>query len=119
MGRFVQDTSPTESMPTIVLLAHAGVAGSTKEYTFTNGSIRYFEKTLKNAFDYTLIDNIGSGLIRISYNRPALEITSYTDGAKTLKSNDAFYAEEEIWYIKIYFIEASTVEIVLKSTKLT
>jgi len=117
MGRQTQNTGPAEVMPTAIFLVNVASAGVTKEYNFINGSVKYFEKKLKNSFDYTLIDNIGSGSVRISYNRPSLNITGYVNGAKTLKSGDSIYIEEPVWYLKIYYIENSTVELVLKSDK--
>jgi len=117
MGRQVQDFSPSEKMPTIVLLAAMGSVGSIKEYNLIDGSITYFERTLRNSFSYTMIDNIGAGEIRVTYNRPALSINTYTNGAKTLKSGDSLYVEEDVWHIKIYFVQDSTVELVLKSDK--
>jgi hypothetical protein len=117
MGRQSPIHGPSEKMPTIALLATSGVAGSIKEYNFTDGSITYFERIFKSAFSYTMIDNIGSGEIRVTYNRPALSINTYTDGAKTLKSGDSLYVEEDVWHIKIYFVQDSTVELVLKSDK--
>ena len=117
MSRPPLNSSPPASIPTTVLLAYSGTAGETKEYTFTDGSIRYFDTSLRNSFAYVMIDNFGTGLIRISYNQPARTITDYVDGAKTLKAGDSFYIEESIWYIKIYFIGSSTVELVLKSDK--
>ena len=117
MARKSQRYSPTEKMPTIVLLAYTGSAGTTKEYNFIDGSVRYYERILKNSFDFTMIDNIGTGSIRITYDRPALEINDYIDGAKTLRPGDSMYLEDEIWHLKIYFIQDSTVEVVLKSDK--
>ena len=117
MGRSVQRYSPTEQMPTIVLLAHTGVAGTTKEYNFIDGSIVYYEIVLKNSFDFSMVDNIGAGQIRITYNRPSLEIADYINGAKTLLSGDSMYLEDAMWHLKLYFIQDSTVEIVLKSDK--
>ena len=118
MGRKVQTNPLSEEIPTTVLLAHSGNAGTTKEYNFLDGSIKYFERTLRNSFDYTMIDNIGNGLVRISYNRPAIDISNYTDGAKTMKSGDSFYiGDEAVSSLKIYFVENSTVEVVLKSDK--
>ena len=119
MGRVSQRISPSEAMPTTIFLACSGLAGTTKEYTFTNSSIVYFENVIANSFDYLMLDNLGSGLIRISYNRPSLDITSYTNGAKTLKSGDSLYLEESIWFLKILFIEDSTVELIMKSGKET
>lgn len=117
MGRQSPQQGPSEKMPTLVLLATTGAAGTTKEYNFINGSIVYYERILKSAFSYTMIDNIGAGEIRVTYNRPALSLTTYIDGAKTLKSGDSLYVEEDVWHIKIYFVQDSTVELVLKSDK--
>jgi len=117
MGRQVQDLSPSEKQPTIVLLATGGAVGSTVQYNLIDGSITYFERILRNSFSYTMIDNIGSGEIRVTYNRPSIDITNYTNGAKTLKAGDSLYVEENVWHIKIYFIQDSTVELVLKSDK--
>ena len=108
----------SNTLPTLVLLSYTGIADETKEYNFVDGSITYFEFVLKNAFDYVLVDNIGSGLVRVSYNRLALDITNYTNGAKTLKSNDSLYMEETVWNIKLFFVQSSTIEIILKSTEL-
>jgi len=117
MGRKTQNISPTEAMPTTIFLVNAASAGETKEYKFTDGSIKYFEKRLRNSFDYTMIDNIGNGQVRVSYNRPSLNITNYINGAKTLKAGDSIYIEESVWFVKIYYIENSTVELILKSDK--
>jgi len=112
-----QQITPYESMPTTIILTHTGNSGDTKSYNFIDGSIRYYESVLKNAFTYTLFDNMGDGRVRISYNRPALDLSNYINGAKTLKSGDSLYIEETISNIKIYFIEDSTIEIILKSAK--
>jgi hypothetical protein len=109
--------TPSEAMPTTVILYYSGTAGETKQFNFLDGSITYYEKILRNSFSYTLIDNIGTGSIRVSYNRPTLDISNYVNGAKTLKTQDTFYIEEEISYLTIYFIQNSNIEIVLKSAK--
>lgn len=106
-----------QELPTTVLLTTTGVAGETIDYIFTDGSIKYYESVLKNAFSYTMIDNLGSGMIRVSYNRPYLDTSDYIDGAKTLRTWDSLYIEEEISNIKIYFVEDSIVELILKSDK--
>lgn len=117
MGRQVQDLSPSEKMPTLTLLATSGMAGEIREFNFINGSITYYERVLRSAFSYTMIDNIGTGEIRVTYNRPALSLTTYINGSKTLKAGDSLYVEEDVWHIKIYFVQDSTVELVLKSDK--
>lgn len=113
MGRN-QESAPIN---TIVLLSVSGTAGQTIGYNFKDKSIRYFEYVLDQSFTYTLVDNIGTGSIRISYNRPSLEISTSTDGSKTLKAGDSIYIEESIWHINIYYIENSTVELILKNDK--
>lgn len=117
MGRLIQNYSASEKMPTLVFLSHVGSIDETMNFTFTDGSIRYFERIIKNAFDYTLVDNVGTGKIRVSYNRPNLNITEYSNGAKTLKAGDSIYIEDEVWNIKILFLESSIIELVLKSDK--
>ncbi len=119
MARSVPHSNPSENMPTVVLLYGTGSPGQVKDFKFTDGSIRYFERILKNSFTYVLIDNIGTGKVRITYNRPELDISNYMDGAKTLRAGDSIYLEEDVWHIKVFFIESSTVELVLKSDKET
>jgi len=117
MGRRIPHQSPSEKMPTLVFLTVSEVAGTDTNFNFIDGSIRYYERILKNAFSYVMIDNIGNGTIRVTYNRPYLDLTTYIDGAKTLKAGDALYVEEDVQNIKIHFIEDSIVEMVLKSDK--
>ena len=119
MTRPKRNLSPTDKMPTTVLLVHAGVIAEIVDFNFIDGSVVYNGREVKNAFDFTLFDNIGNGVIRITYNSPSKDITSYVNGAKTLKAGDSFYIEEEIKNVKIYFVEASIVELVLKSEKYT
>jgi hypothetical protein len=113
----IHTDSVSEAIPTTVLLYHIGTAGETKDYILTDGSITYFERKLRSSFEFALIDNLGTGSIRISYNRPALDLSNYTNGAKTLKTGDSFYIEEIITSLKIYFVQNSAIEIVLKSAK--
>jgi len=117
MARKIPINSPSEKMPTLVLLTTSAAAGEVKSFKFTDGSIRYYERILKNSFLYVMIDNIGSGEIRVTYNRPELDLITYIDGSKTLKAGDSLYVEEEVWHVKIYFIQDSIVELVLKSDK--
>jgi len=112
-----QHITPSEAIPTTTILHHSGTAGETKTFLFTDGSISYFDRTLKNSFEFMLIDNISTGSIRVTYNHPELDLTDYIDGAKTLRANDSLYIEEIITSLKIYFIQNSIVEIVLKSAK--
>jgi len=111
--------SPTERQVNLVILSNTGTIGTYRTYTFNNGSIDYLGSILNQSFRYVLIDNIGTGSIRVTYNRPDYDISSSVDGAKTLSSGDSLYIEEAIWCIRIYFISNSTVELVLNSDKET
>jgi len=96
-----------------VLLSRTGIIGETKSLDFLDGSISYFGGTIKQTFEYILIDNIGDGSIRVSFNKPGMTLTSSMDGAKTLNSGDNLYIQESIRNIDIYFIGASIVEFIL------
>lgn len=97
----------------VLLVSDSGSAGVYEEFNFKDGSIQYFDAALKQSFQYTLIDNLGTGSIRVCYNRPGYDLTSSVIGAKTLRSLDSIYLDEDIWNIRIYYIEPSTVELVL------
>jgi hypothetical protein len=99
-----------QDTPTILYV----VTTSTGQYSvvnFRDNSIEYFNKTINQTYEYVLIDNTGSGAIRISFI-PGLELTSPISGSKTLKAGESLYIEDSISLINIYFIESSTVEIV-------
>lgn len=112
-----RQTSPKDLMQSFVLLSISGNAGEYQNVNFIDGSYTYLGYKLQNAFEYILLDNIGSGLVRFTYNRPDYNITTSVDGSKSLKSLDTIYFDEEIWHVRIYFEEASTVEILCKSLK--
>ena len=112
-----QNITPSEAIPTTTLLQCSGLAGETRTFIFTDGSIAYFDRIIRNSFEFTLFDNLGAGSVRVTYNHPELDLSTYIDGAKTLKSGDSLYIEEIITSVKIYFIQSSIVEIVLKSAK--
>lgn len=97
-----------------ILLAHTGTVGSTKTYTFNNNSLNYFNTRINQSFEYVLIDNIGTGRVRISFIK-GLTLSSPINGTKTLRSGDNIYIEDSISYVAIYFIEDSQVELVLIS----
>lgn len=109
-------TSPKESILSIVLLSGTVTAESYLDFNFLDGSINYFGNIIKQSFEYTLIDNVGSGSIRICYNKPEYNISSSVIGSKTLRSLDSLYVDEPIWHVRIYGIENSTVELICKST---
>ncbi len=97
-------------VPTILYVVESST-GSYSEINFLNGSIQYFDRSVKQSYDNILIDNIGSGDIRVSF-RPGLELTSAVIGAKTISSGDSLFIQDIINYIRIYFISSSIVEIV-------
>jgi hypothetical protein len=97
----------------VLLISESATAGVYDEFNFKDGSISYFDANLKQSFQYTLIDNIGRGIIRICYNRPGYNLTSAVIGTKTLYPLDSLYLDEDIWNIRIYYVEPSTVELVL------
>jgi hypothetical protein len=118
MTRPVQSISPTDKFLTMALLTVSGVSpGDYSDVSLNDGSINYFGITIKQTFQYVLIDNIGTGNIRICYNKPGYNLSTSVIGSKTLKSGDSLYIEEEIWHLRIYYITPSTVEFVLKSDK--
>lgn len=96
-----------------LLVSGPGVACTYADFNFRDGSIDYFNTHIKQSFNYTLIDNIGTGSIRVCYNRPGYDLSTSVTGSKTLRSLDSLYLDEDIWHIRIYYIEASTVELVL------
>jgi hypothetical protein len=100
---------------TTVFLADTGYANSYSKYRFDNGSINYVGIKINQDFKYFLIDNIGTGNIRFCINRPDLDMSVPVYGAKTLKPGDAIYFEETVWQLNIYYVEDSSIELVLKN----
>lgn len=98
-----------------VFLAQTGLAAEKYDFNFLDGSIDYFDRELRQSFEYVLIDNIGTGTIRIAFNRLGMTLTSSVNGAKTLKANDSLYIQDSIQSLSIYFLENSTVELILIS----
>ena len=118
MTRPVQQKSPEDlTLTMVMLISSSGVAGIYNDFNFKDGSIDYFGIKVKQAFKYTLIDNIGTGYIRICYNRPEYDLTKQVIGTKMLKSGDTLYIDENVWNIRIYYITPSSVELILKSDK--
>jgi hypothetical protein len=101
----------------VMLVTSSGIPGTYSDFNLKDGSINYFNNYLKQTFQYTLIDNIGTGRIRICYNKPYYDISSSKMGSKMLRSLDSIYLEEDIWHIRIYYIDPSAVEIVLTSAE--
>lgn len=111
----VNNQSPIDSQITMALLVGSGIAGTYSTFNFLDASIHYFGVSMKQTFQYTLIDNIGTGEIRVCYNKPEYTLTNPIIGSKTLSSKDSMYIEEDVFSIRVYYITASTVELVLKS----
>lgn len=105
-----------ENIQKTIFLAKTSGVGTKHDYVFTDGSIRYFDIDIKQSFEYVLIDNIGSGDVRIAFNRLGMDLSSSRDGAKTLRSLDSLYIQDSIQNLSIYFIAGSTVELVLISS---
>lgn len=95
-----------------VLYSVTSSTGSYVSLNFDNGSLDYFDSPIKQEFDNVLIDNIGTGDVRVSL-RPNLVLTSSIIGAKTLSSRDSLYIQESIKHITLYFIQDSTIELIL------
>jgi len=118
MPRPIQSFTPQDkTLSMVFLVSSSGTATTYSDFNTKDGSIDYFGTHLRQAFDYTLIDNLGGGLIRVCYNKPEYDLTNYAIGAKTLKAGDALYIEEEVWHLRIYYIVPSIVELVFKSDK--
>ena len=102
-----------------VLLVYSGNEGDYVTLNFMDKSIEYRGTFLCQAFTYVLIDNNGSGgdsgKIRITYNDIWSDLSSPAQGTKTLLGNDSIFLEEEILSIRIYFIETSSIELILKA----
>lgn len=111
MSRKFQHITPTDKMSGCVFIPVSGSAGETHTLNFADGSITYYGKKLTQSFSYVMIDNIGSGSVRVTLDLSGLDLTSSIAGAKTLLPRDTLHIEELVEIIEIYFIEASTVEI--------
>lgn len=115
----VGDNSPhpsnNQQIVKTLFLVNIGTTGDLNEYDFTSGSVSYFARSVNQSFEHILVDNVGDGLIRVAFNKLGLDMATPVSGAKTLKAGDTFYIEDYIRQLSIYYIENSTVEIVLMS----
>lgn len=93
------------------LYSLSGNAETHIDLNFINGTITYFGTSLKNGFKHILIDNIGEGNTRFSIH-PGIDLTNSIIGGKTLSARSSIYIQDDINFLRIYFIEASTIEIV-------
>ena len=117
MGRRVQDISPNDRLFATAILARSGPAKTYLDLNLLDGSILYLGNPVTQDFKYILVDNIGAGSIRVTYNRPSDDLSSLIDGAKTLFTLNSMYIEDKVWHLRIYFITSSQVEIVMISDK--
>ena len=99
-----------------VFLVDVSSTGKVSTFDFLDHSIAYFDYQISQSFQYVLIDNRGKGDIRVSYNRPSIDMSSPVDGAKTIGSGESLYIEDDIWHLDIYYVGSSYTEIILKST---
>ena len=118
MARNVQQITPTDRQYATAILARSGPMQTYLNLNFLDGSILYLGNPITQDFKYVLVDNLGAGTIRVTYNRPSDNLTSPIDGAKTLPTLNSMYIEDKIWHIRIYFITASQVELVMISDKM-
>jgi hypothetical protein len=114
MPRNVETTAPSNQFLNTMFLADTGLAGQTSKFKFTDGSLNYLGTAIKQEFNYILIDNIGAGKIRFSVNYPDINMAVPVYGAKTLLTSDSIYFQQATWNISIYYVEDSSVEMVLK-----
>jgi hypothetical protein len=115
VGDGIPHPSSTNQIVKTLFLVNTGTAGDFNEYDFTQDNIAYFSRSVNQSFEHLLIDNIGDGTVRIAFNRLGLEMSSPVNGSKTLKSGDILYLDDYIRQLSIYYVEDSTVELILMS----
>ena len=115
VGDGIPYPSSTNQVERTLLLVNNGTTGDQNEYDFTQGNINYFQRNINQSFEHILIDNIGNGTVRIAFNKLGLEMNTAVNGSKTLKSGDILYIDDYIRQISIYYVEDSTVEMILMS----
>jgi hypothetical protein len=113
IGNDIPVPSNESQIISTVFLVQQGTSTGFYELNFLDGSITYFDKTIKQTFEYLLIDNIGLGSVRVAFNRLGLSLTQPTNGAKTLRPGDSLYIQDYVRNLSIYFIDTSIVELVL------
>jgi hypothetical protein len=114
MPRNVETTAPYNNLLETIFIADTGLSGQSVKFKFIDGSVNYLGTAIKQEFNYLLIDNIGKGSIRFSINYPDINMSVPVYGAKTLLPGDSIYFQGNIWNITIYYMEDSSVELVLK-----
>ena len=86
--------------------------GNTEEIRFNDGSYTYIDEAVNQSFDKITIHNLGAGDIRFSFFED-LDISSATDGSKTLSSGESLSINMTVNYIAVYFVADSQVELIL------
>ncbi len=90
-------------------------SGEREVISFTDGSYVYKNRPITQTFVSCLVDNVGNGLCKVAFE-PHVDFINGMEGYKTLFPKDCFYIERTISFIEIYFIEDTSVEIVLGAT---
>ena len=115
VGDGIPHPSSINQIVKTLFLVNSGTTGDLNEYDFTQGNVNYFSRNINQSFEYVLIDNIGDGTIRVAINKLGLTMTNSINGAKTLKAGDILYIDDYIRQLSIYYVEDSTVEMILMS----
>lgn len=105
-------SSPNQVIGTLFLVQE-GSATELHLLDFLEGGIEYYGKTIKQSFEYVLIDNIGSGEIRIAFNILGMDLSNPIKGAKTLRAGDSLYIQDSVRNVSLYFLQDSIVELVV------
>lgn len=115
VGDGIPHPSSNNQIVKTLFLVNSGTVGDLNEYDFTEGNIAYFSRNINQSFEHILIDNIGDGVVRLAFNKLGLEMSTPVDGSKTLKAGDILYIDDYIRQLSIYYVEDSTVELMLMS----
>lgn len=94
-----------------IFIIVTGNAQTTHSISLSDGSYVYRGRSVSQTFTSCLVDNVGSGLCKISFE-PHIDFEG-CEGYKTLFPKDCFYIESTIGFIQIYFVQDSIVELVL------
>jgi len=113
VGNGIATPSSDQQVIGTIFLARTATAGNYVDVDLLNGNIQYFERTIRQSFEYVMVDNIGSGETRLSFNKPGMDLSSSIDGAKTLRAGDSLYIQDSVRHLRLYFIEDSIIELIL------
>jgi len=115
IGDGIPSPSSKHQVVQTIFLSQSSTSTGLYLFNFLDGSIEYFDKEIKQTFEYVLVDNVGPGKVRIAFNRPGLDLTVSRNGAKTLRRGDSLYIQDSIRNLTLYFLETSLVEMILIS----